>query len=108
MALTAFLRPPPQFARAVEDVVGASREKVVCSRGLTVPAVCVSLGDDVLAVHDPTMIEPFTSAQGGWRIRLASRPVPAPVGKRDGGISGAASCGVYHLLRRGALGLRRL
>ena len=81
MALTAFLRSLPRFAGAVEDVVGASRSKVVGQRGLTVPAQSVPFGDDVLAVHDPTMIEPFTSAQGGWRIRLSSRPVPAPVGK---------------------------
>ena len=82
MARTAFLRSSPRFAGVVKDLVGAIRGKVVSQRGFTVPAVGVSLGNDFLAIHDPTLIEPFTEHTGGMaHISLLATGV-RPSGER--------------------------
>jgi hypothetical protein len=59
------LRPPPWLGGAIEDVVGTIQGKVVGQRGCAMPAQRMSLGDDLLAVHEPTRIESFTERTEG-------------------------------------------
>jgi hypothetical protein len=54
------LRPPPWLGRAIEDLVRAIQGEIVSQCGFAVSTQGVSLGDDLLAVHEPTRIESFT------------------------------------------------
>ena len=71
------LRPPPWLGRAIEDLVRAIWGEIVSQCGFAVSTQGVSLGDDLLAVHDPTHIESFTErTEGMAHTTLLLSPCP--------------------------------